>query len=225
MLNNKQADAIFCWSYYISVYARHLHVIPPPWSSFVLCYCICMIFPSHLVTSYQHINSWKASFQVDGAHISGVWISLHSATYIGMWRNSILVANLKYYKFHFFIFSFLQGWYICCVQLTSVAALVSYLSFVYYLRSGLILATLGNFILLQWACSEIESHILTDCRRYSICWLQARDWSARTWRTLACVGCSSEGENLHETPRILQQWIGKFYIDWLFRFLLSYNTS
>jgi hypothetical protein len=121
MLNNKQADAIFCWSYYISVYARHLHVIPPPWSSFVLCYCICMIFPSHLLTSYQHINSWKASFQVDGAHISGVWISLHSATYVGMRRNSILVANLKYYKFHFFyIFLFagliylLCSAYICC---------------------------------------------------------------------------------------------------------------
>jgi len=76
MLNNKQADPIFSWSYYISVYARHLHVTTPPCSSFVLFYCIFMIFPPHFPNSYQHINSWKASFQVDGAHVSGVCISL-----------------------------------------------------------------------------------------------------------------------------------------------------
>lgn len=39
MLNNKQADATFSWSY-ISVYATHLHVTPPPCSSFlVFLYC------------------------------------------------------------------------------------------------------------------------------------------------------------------------------------------
>ena len=39
MLNNKQADAIFSWSY-ISVYARHLHVTPPPYSLFLLSFFI-----------------------------------------------------------------------------------------------------------------------------------------------------------------------------------------
>ena len=39
MLNNKQADAIFSWSY-ISVYDRHLHVTPPPYSLFLLSFFI-----------------------------------------------------------------------------------------------------------------------------------------------------------------------------------------
>ena len=109
MLNNKQADAIFSWSYYIFSLCQTSTCN----STTLVFLCFVLLYSHDFSFSF---SQFLPAHQLLKSFFSGRWcsykwgmpISLHFATYIGMWRNSILVANLKYSKFHF-LFSLFTG--------------------------------------------------------------------------------------------------------------------